>query len=281
MNISSLKASLVYFKDPWVLGWVVSGAVAIIIPIISWTSQRGYYYNMYGYLQKLEDEERYYEEQQKDQEEGDGGDGNYYNYYKDCSWINYACRKQQYKYAMMDGSGDGDRPQQNIPYWFIWLAGDDSSEELRRWKEENTGMRASQQGSPGMNLAYALTLVMFASIIAYGAITIAQKQNKSNFLIFLGLTTLFAFMNMVISATSVTSGDDKDMEESYYGWYGQTGVLMTYTYLWIMLFSGSFLIALGIKSYLEKKTESNDDTEGAEKGDYEDAGKGDYTAPVV
>merc|ERR1740139_2063919 len=115
---ASLQSITPYLKDPWVVVWVVSGLLTMLIPLISWNVNRSEYYTNYGsyiyaedyYKQQQEAAENYYND---DANNGNGNDdgnnnGNYYSYYKECSWYNWAsCRKQQYMYATMEDRANG------------------------------------------------------------------------------------------------------------------------------------------------------------------------------
>jgi len=252
MNFTAL---LPYLKDPWTISWLVSGAFAIFLPLIIWSSNKSSYYSTYGSTKEAEDyyeqRQEYYKEQQEYYEQQQNGN-NYYQeqtYYKDCSWFNWACRKSQWYYATYDDNG-GDEDSQTLPGWFVFLGGD--TEEMQRWKEENTGVRASSS-SAGLSFVYFLTLLLYIALLGYGAVTIGMKQPVTNLVMLLGLTTIIGFMNLIMNAQGVISSDDKDLEDSYYGWYGQMGVLLVYTNFWMMLFSLVFCAAFLLKNYLEKK----------------------------
>ena len=302
INING-KELLGYLKDPWALSWVVSGLLTIFVPIITWNVQKGAYYDAYGYAVEAEDQERYYEEQQNDGDDNNNNNnnnnGNYYQVYKECSWINFACRKRQYMYATMDDNNEDGNNGQVLPNWYIFLGGGDNSEQMQRWKEDNTGERAEggQASTPGgLKFVYAWTIIMFLALWGYGAFALAKKRDVSTLVMLLGISASLGLMNAIMAAQGVISSDDGDMEDSYYGWYGQIGVLMAYTDFWIMLFSFGFLTAFKVRSYLnnknEKQGEHDNDNEGdydefsdhGDKKDYSAAEKGahqDYTAPVV
>jgi hypothetical protein len=282
-NAVNARALLVYLKDPWTASWIASGLIAVFVPIITWSTQRGAYYNAYGYALELEEEQKqYYENQDGDDGNQDGDDGNYYTTYKECSWINWPCRKRQYYYATMDdGNDENGDGQQTLPNWFIFLGGADNSEDMQRYREENTGVRATSVTPSGLKFVYAWTLIMFFALYAFGAFSLVKKHNVSNLVVLLSVSASLGLMNMIMAAQGVISSDDRDMEDSYYGWYGQIGILMAYTNFWIMLFSIAFLSAFGVRSYLEKKAkasdEAGDEDDAAEKeGDYQE-----YNAPVV
>lgn len=274
-HIENFKQSL---TDPWMISWLVTGALTITIPLISWGTKRAYYYNMYGYAVYAEDMQRQYEEQYN-QNNGSGDNNNngddysYASYYKECSWINIACKKRQYYYATMNASNDnGDRVRQQYPDWFLFFGGYDQSEEMQRWKEENTGVRQEEMNrniSGGMKFVYFSELCLFIALMSYGAFCIMKKQNHSNgFIAVLGVSTVIAFTNILMSTQGLISGDEREMEDSYYGWYGKMEVLLVYFNFFIMLFSLGHITASKVYSYLERQKgakEENYDLEGEGK----------------
>lgn len=261
MNLAAFQP---YLKDPWTISWLVSGAFAIFLPLIIWSSNKSSYYSAYGSAKEAEDyyeqEQEYYKEQQEYYEQQQNNNNNYYNnyqeqtYYKDCSWFNWACRKSQWDYATYDENG-GDEDSQTLPGWFVFLGGE--TEEMQRWKEENTGIRTTSS-SAGLNFVYFLTLLLFVALLGYGAVTIGKKLPVTNLVMLLGIMTIIGLMNLIMNVQGVISSDDKDLEDSYYGWYGQMGVLLVYTNFWIMLFCLVFCAAFILQNYLEKRNEKKE-----------------------
>lgn len=275
INATSL---LFFLKDPWILSWFASGLAAIIIPLIIWSSQRSVYFMKYGSYNKAQDyyeeQQRYYKQQQEYYEQQQNG--NYYygygnqnqSYYKECSWINWICRKRQWQYATysQDG-GNGDEVTQEMPGWYIFLGGE--TEAMQRWKEENTGERADGSSSTkGMGFVYFLTLCLFIALLAYGAMSIAKREPITTMMPILVFSAVIGFMNLIMSVNTISS-DDRDMEDSYYGWYGQMGVLMVYTNFWMMLFSFAFMVVFTINNYLGKKMAEKEDEGIEEEGESE------------
>lgn len=252
LNVRNL---LVYLKDPWTVSWLVTSLLAIFIPVIIWSSQRGAYYKNYGYALELEEKKRQYYENRDGNNNRNNNNNNYYTYYKECSWFNWPCRKRQYYFATMEDRNRQDgNYRQELPGWYIFLGGAEHSEDMMRWKEQNTGIRASATGNTGgIKFVYVWTLALFLALVAYGAVTLGTQQQVRHLEVFLVVAASIALMNLVITAQGVISSDDRDMEDSYYGWYGQMGVLVAYTNFWIMLQSIGFLIAFRIRSYLEKR----------------------------
>jgi len=258
------KDLLPYLKDPWAISWVVSGLLAIFIPLITWSVNKSKYYNAYGYAQEAEDyyeqQQQYYEQQQQYYEQQQNGDdyAAEVSYYKDCSWFNWSCRKKQWEYATYDenGGNDNDEDEEVLPGWFYFLGGE--SEEMQRWKEDNTGVRTSSSEG-GLKFVYALTLILAFTLLGYGAFVIGKKQSVTNLIVLLGLTATIGLMNLIMNVGGVISADEKDFEDSYDGWYGQMGVLLVYTNFWMILFSLVFGGVFLVKAHFDKKNEGKGD----------------------
>jgi hypothetical protein len=281
----NFKNILVYLKDPWTASWIATSILAILIPVIIWSSQRGSYYKSYGYALELEEKKRQYYENRdgNGNNRNNNNNNNYYSYYKECSWFNWPCRKRQYYFATMEdrnrGQQDGNY-RQDLPGWYIFLGGAEHSEDMMRWKEQNTGIRASSSAgsSGGVKFVYVMTLLLFSALVVYGALTLGKKQPVLNLEAFLVVAATVALMNLVITAQGVISSDDRDMEDSYYGWYGQMGVLVAYTNFWIMLQCLGFLVAFRIRSYLERRAGEKEDL-GDEYAEHNVTAYHNYNAP--
>ena len=104
-----------------IFGWLLSAILAIIIPVSKWAAERNRYYRYYGQYQEYENQQRQYEE---------GQNGNY-NYYNLCSWWNFKCRYNLYRYQQMYGNNQGgenggEENQQMaamLPKWFFFFGG--------------------------------------------------------------------------------------------------------------------------------------------------------------
>lgn len=277
-----LKTSLAYLKEPWTLSWVVWGISSIFIPVIVWSNHRSTYFGNYGYALQQEDyyeqQQRYYEQQQEYYEEQNNNNGNNGNgnnngnnqySYKDCSWINWPCRRRQWQYATYSQDG-GEGNGQQLPSWYIFLGGE--TEQMEKWREENSGQRGQGNSTTysGLNFAYFLTVALFVGLLAYGTMTLGKKEPIANLNVFLALSVVIGLMNLIMS-TGTISSDDRDLEDSYYGWYGQMGVLMVYTNLWVMIFSSGFLIAFQVRNYLDRTAEEKELAVGNIEGDYQAA----------
>jgi len=289
VNFASAAQLLPYLQNTWSLIWFVSGLAAILIPIITWNVKRGIFYNSYGQYLYQQDyyelQKLYYEQQRENNNKNDdyynyGNDGNNYNYdngsgYKDCSWINWPCRLHQWKLATYNNQdNNGERVKQNVPAWYIFLGGE--TEEMERWENDN-----GQQGQPArvsaagasLSFAYLLTMVLFVGLLIFGVMAIAKKEKMGQLKVALIVMVIISFMNIITSVNTISTRDE-DLNESYYGWYGQVGVLLVYADFWIMVFSAAFLVVFEAKNaFARKKYEKEADSSDLDR-------KGDYHAPT-
>mmetsp|Transcript_27028 Transcript_27028/g.54005 ORF Transcript_27028/g.54005 Transcript_27028/m.54005 type:complete len:97 (+) Transcript_27028:819-1109(+) len=66
------------------------------------------------------------------------------------------------------------------------------------------------------------------------------------------------------------SSEDRQMEDSVYGWYGQVGVLMAYINIWFLAFSILFPVAFFIVDYVEsRKSDADAGDTAAADGEYQ------------
>jgi len=249
---SSIKRNTV------LVAWMVSGLAAFLLPIIQWSAHKTSFYKAQGYMIEYENQQREYEEQQNQNNQYQYGndESEYGSLYKDCGWWNIACQRQQMRYAQyyMGGEQDENAAQnynQQIPSWFVFLSGG-QSEELMRWKEENTGVRnemdeTSPTAGEIIAVIYMFLVLFIVLIIGFGTFYKSRP--------FATLKWGLAFLiNMIIVnfllLPSLISNEDRMWDDSIYGFYGQIGILMAYFDFWVMIFSTVFLVVLRLE---EKK----------------------------
>ena len=109
-------------------GWVLSGVLAIIIPVSKWVAERNNYYNYAGKYNQYEQQQRQYEEQQN---------GNYNFYGSLCKWYDFKCRISMGRYQQQYGqNGEQNNEQQMmrqyLPNWFFFFGGQMEDDERRR-----------------------------------------------------------------------------------------------------------------------------------------------------
>eukprot|EP00567_Pseudictyota_dubia_P000421 CAMPEP_0197467038 /NCGR_PEP_ID=MMETSP1175-20131217/65364_1 /TAXON_ID=1003142 /ORGANISM="Triceratium dubium, Strain CCMP147" /LENGTH=278 /DNA_ID=CAMNT_0043003099 /DNA_START=73 /DNA_END=910 /DNA_ORIENTATION=+ len=227
-----------------IAAWLLSSILVVIVPVAQWNSAKGDYYASYGkYVE--------YEQQQEEQNNDNNGNNNnnnnnngYYYSYKECSWSNWSCRKQQYQYATANGSGDGDGADVEIPNWYIFLGGQTEEHRRRGAAAESTG---------GETFVYAWTLVMFFTMILYGTYALYKRHPPTAIIVFLAVFAQFALLQSILVSQGVISSDDRELEDSYYGWYGQMGVLIAYTSFWIILFCSVFIVVFIVMECVSKR----------------------------
>jgi uncharacterized Tic20 family protein len=227
-------------RGPWLLVavWLSLGILAVLIPIARWRGERNEYYQAYGYAIEYEQAQRAYEEAQREQEDGNQG-----WYYETCKWYDYACRKAAYRYRQNNGNGNNnDANDVNmVPNWYLFLGG--QTEEGRREMEEqgNMGNTAS------LNFVYTWTVLMFVAILLFGTMILVRTNTvgaTSGLLVLLVVFFQFLLLNMLLLVQGVIQTDGRALEDSVYGWFGQTSILLVYTDFWILLFCTIFTIVL-------------------------------------
>jgi hypothetical protein len=279
------------------IAWLVFGTAAVLVPPIQWQVQRAQFYGKYGKYVWYEEQQRQYEEaynQNNDDGNDDGNSASYY--YKDCSSWNWKCRAQQEKYAQQyygdnnnnnnnnnNGYDENGNPvaDATIPTWFQLISGSNGqSEAMSRWQEENTGVRQEEDDQDegkatvgGIIVTLYMALAVLATVI-YGANRLyktgLQKLGRNGvkgLVVALVLVMNLLFLNLML-APSLVSVEDRMMEESVYGWYGQLGVLMLYIDFYGLLFCAGFLVAFYFIFFRNGKDQDIEQGEEFVTGDY-------------
>ncbi|GFH47433.1 hypothetical protein CTEN210_03908 [Chaetoceros tenuissimus] len=240
--------------------WILMGVAAVFIPMIVWNTQSQQYYREYGMM-------RQYEEYYQQQKEGNNENNDNYYIYRECSFFNIACKKNQYYYATAEerqrANEDGD-VLQTYPGWFILFGGYENTEAMQKWKAENASGAQnfnSDGRSSGMKVAYAINLLLFIVLLAYGAISIRNRKNLSQLVQYLLLAFVLTFANLIMAIESLVSLNEGRFEESMYGWYGQIVVLIVYTDFGMILFCVTNVLMIYIKYTKEGVSQNNADRE--------------------
>lgn len=241
-------------RNTILVAWMVCGLAAFLAPIIQWTAHKQSFYRAQGYMIEYENNQRQYEEQQNQMNNNQyqyGNESQYGSQYKECGWWNIACQRQQMRYAQYY-MGNNDRNEneaqnynQQIPSWFVFLSGG-QSEELMRWKEENTGVRNEMdETSPtvGETIAAVYMFLVFFFVLVLGARTFYKSRPFTAVKWGLGFIINMIVVNFLL-LSSLISNEDRMWDESIYGFYGQVGVLMAYFDFWVMIFAIAFLVVL-------------------------------------
>lgn len=246
------------FTNPWVIAWIVAGLLTMLIPRIIWHSKKSDYFDAYGsaiYAQDYYEEQKRYYEQGNNKYYGYNENGNQYKHLT-CHWYNWlSCRKKQYYYATYEERANGEIVTK-LPDWFFFFGGE--TQEMEQWKNEMNGEEREERGikdvnETGFNFVYTLTIWIFLAKLVYGVVVIGKGQAVSSLLIVLGFSFLMGLSNLIMSVQGAISSEREALENSYYGWYGQKAVLLAYTDMWVMFFSGCFIVALIAKMFLESE----------------------------
>lgn len=279
-SLSSIRNSINWSEvrsNTVLLAWLLTGIAGLLIPVVQWHVHRQSYYKSYGYYVEYEQQQQEYDEAQNNNNDNNDDNQNGSSYYKDCGWWNLVCKQKQAYYANYygDGNDNDNQNQQSFPSWFLMMGG--QTEEMSRWQEENTGVRQEEEqgNTTGQVIAVVWMMLLFVGVLGYGAVTLYKREPKSGVLLSLAVLLQILVLNLFM-LPSLISTENRMFEDSVYGWYGQTGVLMAYMDFWWMAFSVGFLILFGLMHRAERKrgvSETINNTEGGE-GDY-------YQAPKI
>ena len=243
-------------RDPWpfLVVWFTGAVLAIALPVVHWNSKKQEYYDSTGYQIEYENAQRAYEEAQHNQDENDNNNDDTY-YVPSCSWWQYQCRKkayalQQYYNSQQEQNGNNneDEDSMQVPSWYLFLGG--TTDEQRRDARDN-GFTTDAPG--GLKLVYAWTLTLFVLLIAYGAAVVVRRKDMRVVVFGLFLLLQFVILMLVLVAQGVIETDERDLEDSIYGWNGQWGVLLAYTAFGIIVYNFVAILALFLRMWLEHR----------------------------
>lgn len=222
-----------------------------------------------GRYAEYENNQRMYEEQQNQQNQynnGNQGNGNGQydrdgNWIPTCKWWQTKCRQQRMYYMSMNG----DQNQIRFPNWYATIGG--KLEEEGREREERG--ESPDEASGALKFIYTWTMIVFISMLVFGAVTIFQKKPVTPLIVVMLIIGQFALLQLILLGQGVIATEGREMEDSYYGWYGQLPVLMVYTDWGYFLFSIGFSVLLTAKILVDKYI-LKDETEPvtAEDSDY-------------
>lgn len=236
--------------------WALSCFLAIIIPVSKWASERNKYYSYQGQYNEYEQQQRQYEEQQKAAEEG------YYYSSTQCQWWNFRCRQNMNNAQQYGNNGQQQderyyeqmQMRASMPSWFFFFGG--KLEEDDRQREE-MGM---SQSNGNMKFVYVWTLFIFIALSVYGWITLYKGNDRMGLIIALAIFCQFALLNLITTVAGIST-DNRDLEDSVYGWFGQVSVLLAYTDFWMMLQTFGFAVALALIRFKDGKSDATTATQ--------------------
>lgn len=203
--------------------------------------------------------------------------------YPTCKWYQSACRKSQYAFKQnyMNNNGDEQNAMAYTPSWYHFIGGRSDGDQDRRFYEE-MGMSMSADTPTGtMRFVYTWSILMFVGLLAWGSYVIVTQKALGPLIVLLVVYAQFSLLNLLIIGQGAITTDNRDLEESVYGWYGQFSVLLVYAEFWYILHCLIFMvvfsgIALVHWWHARRNPKAASEGEGEEVED-----NGDYTSPGV
>jgi hypothetical protein len=217
------------------------------------------FYKNYGYYIDYQNNQEEYENDGNNNNNNNNAyngvyqsNGKYYYIPKTCHWWQIQCRQHQSSYIQMKTSHDDDQ-NGNLPSWYTFLGG--ASEREQHFREEN-GYDDPRAGS--LSFVYAISLVWFITLVLWGGFVIYKKSPTLGMVAtLLAVFAQFSIMMIVLLIQGAISADNEELETNIFGWYGQIGVLMTYSNFWMALHCITFSCFIVAREYLTKEASSD------------------------
>lgn len=239
-------------NDNFVLSliWIVSGIVAVFIPLIYRTIHKNKYRDEYMKYYWQQEYEQYAEQRKQNYEKY----GNQYNYggaymadyeereYVDvnnCKWWMINCFS-----FFVNQQGEPLPDQEWAPAWY---SGFMTTEEERLAMQDNL----EQPGS--LKFVYIWQIIMFACIGWYGLKIIGQNRNPTGLIVALLVWANFAFISMWLMADGSIITEGQQVKRT--GFYGQMSVLVFMSNFWYLLHGLAFVLVFWIRSTLLEEQE--------------------------
>jgi hypothetical protein len=227
--------------------WLVCGILSLAIPSGKIDGRKDYYYSTTGRYVEYENQQRQYENQQNQQ--NNNGNNNYYSVYPTCKWYQVKCRNSQYYYRAQNGNGDKN-DMVYTPDWYRFIGGGQNSEEDRRFYEEMGINYNADEPSGAMKFVHAWTIVMFVGLLAYGAFVLLTGRSLLGLIVLCAVFAQFSLLQIVLCGQGVISSDNRQIEDTIYGWWGQAGVAQVYLDFGVFLFCTVFGVIFSIQGIL-------------------------------
>ena len=244
---------------PFIALWWLGGLLTIFVPRAKWNDAQQGFYNTYGRMNEY-NQNQY---QQNDYNEG-------YRAFN-CKWYQSDCRQQQFNFLMSQGDGNSFYN----PSWYQFLGGNIAQDDRDM---EIMGM-TGDENSGALKFVYAWMVIMFLGVLAYRTFVLYKRHSVWSLNIVLAIAAQYALLMMLVIPQGVIRDfDEREMEQSIHGWYGQLGVLLVYFSYAQLLFAGIFMVLVTGKAVLdhalfgkkeqEKSLMEEEEQATAESGDY-------------
>jgi hypothetical protein len=220
--------------------WIVAGILTLSIPAGKYDAAKQTYYASYGRYVEYENQQRQYEEAQNG---NNNNNDDASQAYPSCRWYQWGCRKAQYYYR----SQNNDKNDMvYTPSWYRFIGGGENSEENRRFYEEMGISYDPDEPSGAMKFVYGWTVVMFLGLLIYGSFVLLTGRSVLGLIVLCAVFAQFSLLQILLCGQGVISSDNRDLEDTVYGWYGQAGVLQVYTDFGMVIFCAGFCIIFAI-----------------------------------
>jgi phosphate/sulfate permease len=198
-------------RPSFLLAWCVSGALAVLIPLVIYSVAR---------LSNNNQDEN----DNNNNDNNNNQDGNY-----NCSWWQWSCRRANNGDDDNNNNNNNDQDENSAPWWWLW------SEEERNRDEDTNG---------ALIFAYVWSLIVFGGIMAFGFSSYRRNADMNSVVAALVIFMQFSFISMFFlgGMEGGVQSEGKELEDN--GFYGQFPVLMFMTSLFWTIFSLVFAIVV-------------------------------------
>lgn len=224
---------------PFVAGYILSGLLAIIIPVIKYRSEVNAYTSSYEY--------------QYNQQEQQNNDGRMEYDVNNCKWWQFWCESiwmnENGEYVNQGGNNNGNNNNGGgysyAPSWFSGWGGGEGSGDSQDGGVSN---------SASMKFVYGWQIILFLGLLAYGTLVFERLARGPSralalqslaILIFLWTNVSFLAMWMLANGSIRTEG--RQIEENG-GFFSQFSVLLFMTNFWYVIWGLILTIIITIKS---------------------------------
>ena len=225
--------------------WVVSGLLAVLIPLIYRTIHKNKYREKYMSYYWEQEYEQYEQQRQENYEKY----GNQYNYggaymaeYDEKEYVDVNnCKWWQLNCFSFFVNRDG-QPMADQEWAPTWYSGFMTTEEERQMMQDNL----EQPGS--LKFVYIWQIIMFAVIGYYGLKVIRENRNPTGLIIALLVWANFAFLSMWLMADGSIVTEGQAVKRT--GFYGQLSVLIFMSNFWYFIHGLAFVLVFWLRSKL-------------------------------
>jgi hypothetical protein len=221
--------------------WIVAGILTLSIPAGKYDAAKQQYYSSYGRYVEYENQQRQYEQAQNGNNNNNGDDSS--QAYPSCRWYQWGCRNAQYYYRAQNNDKND---MVYTPSWYRFIGGGENSEENRRFYEEMGISYDPDEPSGAMKFVYGWTVVMFVGLLIYGSFVLLTSRSVLGLVVLCAVFAQFSLLQILLCGQGVVSSDNRQLEDTVYGWYGQAGVLQVYTDFGMVIFCAGFCIIFAI-----------------------------------